>query len=138
MSSNKDDEIISLWFHHPYFNLNENKYILNNILIFSYDTKNEIERKKLTQTNNLPKINKNNYLPQKISKKRLLVSIFLRLLCIFVLLYVILIMVYETNSWMPLFCLFFCFAIFFDLVRLIFYKKEYVGYVKKNASWFYK
>lgn len=61
-------------------------------------------------------------------------SIFLRLMCIFVILFILRIMVYETDSWVPLINLIFCFGIFIDLVYFMIRKKEHIGYFFKPLN----
>ena len=56
-------------------------------------------------------------------------SIIVRILCIFVLTYVILVMINETDSWIPLVNFLFCFGIIVDLIYFIKRKKEHTGLV---------
>jgi hypothetical protein len=56
-----------------------------------------------------------------------LVSILMRLICIGVIVYVVLIMINETDSWIPLANLVFCFGIFIDMIYFIRRKKEHTG-----------
>jgi hypothetical protein len=55
------------------------------------------------------------------------VSIILRIDCIIVLSYVILVMINETDSWLPLVNFLFCFGIILDLIYFIHRKKEHTG-----------
>jgi hypothetical protein len=56
-----------------------------------------------------------------------ILSIILRTLCVSVLVYVTLILINETDSYLPLFNLLFCIGIIFDLIYFINRKKEHVG-----------
>ena len=56
-----------------------------------------------------------------------ILSIILRTLCVSVLVYVTLILINETDSYLPLFNLLFCIGIIFDLFYFISRKKEHVG-----------
>jgi hypothetical protein len=55
-------------------------------------------------------------------------SIILRLMCISVLVYVMLIMIHESDSWIPLINIVFCIGIIVDLVSFIKHKKEHIGF----------
>lgn len=58
-----------------------------------------------------------------------LMSVFLRLLCMSVLVYVLLIMIHETDSWTPLVNLIFCAGIGIDLFYFIRRRREHAGYI---------
>lgn len=54
-------------------------------------------------------------------------SVILRLICIFVILFILKVMVYETDSWIPIINLIFCFGILVDLVYFFIRRKEHIG-----------
>ena len=56
-----------------------------------------------------------------------LLSILLRLFCICVIVYVTLVMIHETDSWIPLINLIFCLGILLDLVYFLARKNEHIG-----------
>ena len=69
---------------------------------------------------------------QRQNKKRLnwllfSLSLILRVKCIFVLCYVLVIMINESDSWIPALNLIFCLGILIDLVCFVRSKKEHVG-----------
>jgi hypothetical protein len=55
------------------------------------------------------------------------VSILLRLLCMLIIFYVVLVMVHETDSWIPCVILVFCLGIFCDMIYFIKRRKEHTG-----------
>ena len=57
----------------------------------------------------------------------MLLSLSLRLLCIWNLVYVVLVMVHETDSYLPLAVLVFCVGILFESFYLIKKRKEHLG-----------
>lgn len=56
-----------------------------------------------------------------------ILSLFLRLTCIGVLIHVTVVMIHESDSWLPALNLVFCLGIFVDLICFMRSKKEHVG-----------
>ena len=56
-----------------------------------------------------------------------LISILLRIFCICAIAYVTLVMVHETDSWIPLINFIFCLGILFDLIYFLGRQKEHIG-----------
>lgn len=56
-----------------------------------------------------------------------ILSLFLRLTCIGVLVHVTVVMIHESDSWLPALNLVFCLGIFVDLICFMRSKKEHVG-----------
>lgn len=129
----KQDGLIKIWYDNPLYRNDCDRYI--------NEFKKSKNQKKLTLSKkyllgykfikltilNLSLLNKK--LENNLIIKWLFfsVSIFLRLLCIYVIVYVLLIMINETDSWVPLVNLVFCFGILFDLIYFIKRQKEHTG-----------
>ena len=113
-----------IWYHNPNY---KKKFVLIANEILENESKQKNDKKKI-------EILKIFYLMKnflKITKSLFLkyfLSIILRLVCIFVLIYVILVMIHETDSWFPLFNLIFCLGIFIDMIYFMSRKKEHTGY----------
>ena len=58
----------------------------------------------------------------------ILLSIFLRIVCIISMFYANVIMIHETDSWIPLLSLIFAFLILVDLIRFLSVREELTGY----------
>lgn len=55
------------------------------------------------------------------------ISIVLRIICIYVIVYILKIMINETDSWIPMINLIFCLGIIYDLIYFIIRRKEHTG-----------
>lgn len=55
------------------------------------------------------------------------ISLILRFTCIVVLVYVTIIMIHESDSWIPGINLIFCFGISVDMIRFVRNRKEHLG-----------
>ena len=125
-----NDETLKLWLFHPAFNIVKNKQLFNRITLQC----NTIDQKVKEENSFLKILNGKNKLINYFnlnsdSANEKILSIILRLLCIFVLTYAILIMIYETNSWAPFISIIFLIAIFIDMMLLILNLNENSGFL---------
>jgi hypothetical protein len=66
----------------------------------------------------------------------ILLSIFLRIVCIISMFYANVIMIHETDSWIPLLSLIFVFLILADLIRFLTVREELTGYFADSQVYF--
>ena len=127
-----EDEIFIHWFTHPSFNIiNKNEDLFKEIV--SQCNRSELKNHDIWKISILKKkfikiLIKFFYLIKDLLDT-VLFSILLRLLCMIVLIYIILIMIYETNSWYTFISLIFLAAILVDVVSLIFNMKQNYGFL---------
>jgi hypothetical protein len=127
-----EDEIIIQWFTHPSFDIrNKNEDLFKEIV--SHCNRLELENQNVRKISILKSkftkmLIKSFYLIKDFFDT-MLFSILLRLLCVIVLIYIILIMVYETDSWYPFISLIFLMAIVVDIMSLIFNFNQNCGFL---------
>ena len=114
MGKIKLDKTVSIWYKNKYYRNILNAYISNKLTYsFSYDLLHLIRIC---------------FKFKFILKWTFFVlSITLRLVCVYVIVYILKIMINETDSWIPMINLIFCFGILYDLIYYITRRKEHTG-----------
>jgi hypothetical protein len=132
MDNTKSDYLLNLWYTNPAYHQKCKTYISEyKKSLKAAQSKNlqSLNFKKLARASifKCMKMSKMAFKSKAFLLALFFVSIMLRLLCMLIIFYVVLIMVHETDSWIPCVILFFCLGIFCDLIYFIRRAKEHTG-----------